>query len=75
MEHYNPTTAEMRRIEFLVNRDGPEAARDWVERTLKMYRAAVNDTNSHASNSQYKPLFEASIQVFEKWLLKTNRCG
>lgn len=62
--------AEQRRIEFLIERDGPAAARDWVERTLKMYRAAVNDPGSHASTSHYKPLFEASIHTFEAWLAK-----
>lgn len=60
--------AEQRRIEFLIQRDGPAAARDWVERTLEMYRTAVNDPGSHASNSHYRPQFEASIRSFEKWL-------
>jgi hypothetical protein len=60
--------AERRRIEFLIRRDGRASARDWVERTLKMYRSAVENTDSHASNPHYRPLFEASIYTFEKWL-------
>ena len=60
--------AEMQRIEFLVKRDGPAATHTWVERTLKMYRAAVKDSHSHASTVHYRPLFEASINTFEKWL-------
>lgn len=60
--------AEQQRIEFLITRDGSAATRDWVERTLKMYRAAVSDPGSHASNPHYKPLFDASIHTFEKWL-------
>lgn len=60
--------AEQQRIEFLIERDGPATARDWVERTLKMYRAAANDPGSYASSPHYKPLFEASIHTFEQWL-------
>lgn len=60
--------AERSRIEFLMQRDGRASTRNWVERTLKMYRAAVNDPGSHSSNTHYRPLFEASIRTFEKWL-------
>jgi len=59
---------EAERIRFLVERDGRDAARDWVRKTLKAYRDAVASPASHASKPGYKPLFEASIREFEEWL-------
>ena len=58
---------EQSRIAFLVQRDGEEAARVWVERTLKLYREAIA-TKGHAAQPDYRPLFEESIRVFERWL-------
>lgn len=59
---------EAERIRFLVERDGRAAARKWVQDTLKSYRDAVNSPSSHASKSNYRPLFEESIREFEAWL-------
>lgn len=59
---------EHERIRMLVERDGPCAAQAWVERTLEIYREAVASPASHASTAHYRPLFEASISVFEQWL-------
>lgn len=59
---------EYARIRFLVERDGPLAARRWVERTLANYREAVHSPGNHASTPNYRPLFEASIETFEQWL-------
>jgi hypothetical protein len=58
---------EAQRIQFLVQRDGPEEARRWVERTLKLYREAIA-SGSHAATNEYRPLFEQSIAEFERWL-------
>ena len=58
---------EQSRIAFLVERDGEEAARAWVERTLKLYRDAIA-TRSHAAHPDYRPMFEDSIRAFEEWL-------
>lgn len=60
--------SEKQRIEFLVRRDGVEAARAWVERTLKLYREAIASGTSHAATKEYRPLFEQSIRQFEDWL-------
>ena len=59
---------EIERINFLIQRDGEQAARMWVERTLRMYREGINNPGSHASKSAYRPLFEESIREFEAWL-------
>lgn len=59
---------EYERVRLLVNRDGDSAARSWVERTLQIYLDAVASPTSHASLTHYKPLFEASIDVFRQWL-------
>ncbi|NIW86838.1 MAG: hypothetical protein GWN09_09655 [Gammaproteobacteria bacterium] len=64
---------EAGRIRFLVERDGREAARKWVEETLKAYRDAVHSPSSHASKPNYKPLFEESIREFEKWLAEESQ--
>lgn len=59
---------EYERIHLLVERDGHTAARSWVERTLQVYVDAVASPSSHASITHYRPLFEASIDVFRQWL-------
>ncbi|HKI82308.1 MAG TPA: hypothetical protein VKA04_11725 [Pseudodesulfovibrio sp.] len=61
-------THEQERIDFLVRRDGPAEARAWVERTLHMYRDAVNTPLSHASLPEYRPRFEQAIDEFQIWL-------
>lgn len=60
--------SEERRIEFLVQRDGRDAAVSWVVRTLDIYRRALNDHTGYAQLPQYRPLFEDSIRTFESWL-------
>ena len=64
---------EAQRIEFLLERDGPKAARAWIERTLAIYRDAMESPKSHASLSDYLPSFEASIREFEAWLKNNER--
>jgi hypothetical protein len=59
---------ETQRIQFLLERDGPDTTRAWVERTLAIYREAIQSHNHHASLSDYRPSFEASIREFEAWL-------
>ncbi len=61
-------TSEGQRIRFLTERDGPEAARAWVERTLAIYRNALNSPTSHGSQEHYRTQFEASVSAFEEWL-------
>jgi hypothetical protein len=64
--------SEKQRIELLVREEGIEKAREWVERTLKIYREAVASPSSHASTKEYRPLFQQSIREFEEWL-KTGK--
>lgn len=63
-----PSKIEEERINFLLQRDGSEATRNWVERTLNIYLRAIASPTSHASQKEYKPQFERSIREFEKWL-------
>jgi hypothetical protein len=60
------------RIEFLVKRDGKEAACQWVERTAQIYRKALA-SDSHAVFPQYRPRFEQSVRDFDKWLLECKK--
>ncbi|HJS91534.1 MAG TPA: hypothetical protein VJ738_16330 [Steroidobacteraceae bacterium] len=59
---------EFERIEFLLRRDGPQATRAWVERTLEIYRKALSDRTHYAADASYKPRFERAVREFEEWL-------
>ena len=61
---------ESDRIQFLLNRDGPEATRAWVERTVAIYRGLLCLPGSYTTDSTYRPRFEQSIREFEAWLTK-----
>lgn len=61
-------SSEDKRVEFLVQRDGRDAATAWVERTLGIYSQALSDSRSYALLPQYRPLFEDSIRTFQSWL-------
>ncbi len=58
----------MHRIRFVAQRDGEADARDWVERTLKIYRDGIDNPKSHASKPEYRARFEDAIGEFEAWL-------
>jgi hypothetical protein len=59
---------ESDRLAFIAQRDGPAAARDWAERTLGIYREAMNTPGSHAADAVFRPLFQKSVGEFEEWL-------
>lgn len=61
-------TAEIERIRFLIARDGEEAARAWVRRTLDIYRDALRNRSSHVTAPEFRPLFEQAVREFEQWL-------
>ncbi|MBX5460231.1 MAG: hypothetical protein IRZ28_03995 [Steroidobacteraceae bacterium] len=58
---------EADRIAFLLNRDGYQATRAWVERTRDLYWHAIQPGEPRAE-SDYRHLFEASIRDFDRWL-------
>ncbi|HWF97648.1 MAG TPA: hypothetical protein VN691_00545, partial [Steroidobacteraceae bacterium] len=64
---------ESERIEFLLRRDGHEATRKWVERTLGLYRAEIGRRGSYATDATYRPRFEKAIREFEEWLVAPGR--
>ncbi len=66
-------TSERQRIEFLLARDGPQAAREWVERTREIYRAALASGANPAAASEYRSLFEAAVREFDEWLAGSDR--
>jgi hypothetical protein len=68
-------TAESERIRFLVARDGEEAARAWVRRTLEIYRDALRNRSSHATAPEFRPLFEQAVRDFEAWLAQREPGG
>jgi len=66
---------ERERIRFLVDRDGHDTARAWVERTRGIYREAIDSAASHAANPLYQPLFEQAIARFDEWLAQQRQPG
>jgi hypothetical protein len=59
---------ESERIGLLLRRDGYDASRAWVERTVQIYEAALAHPQSHASDPFYRPLFERAVGEFHDWL-------
>jgi hypothetical protein len=59
---------ERNRIEFLLERDGLEATRAWVLRTLKIYQDALAKPRHHAALLHYRPLYEQAVHTYEQWL-------
>ena len=64
--------AEHKRIEFIRNRDGNDAAIEFAKRTLKTYRKAMFDKRSHASLKEYKLEFLLSCVVFKKMVAEAG---
>jgi hypothetical protein len=51
-----------------LSNSGYTKARNWVERTLDIYREAVSSRSSHASQPEFRPVFEEAIGEFQTWL-------
>lgn len=63
-------SVEAERIGLLLERDGPDATRAWVERTLAIYRRAVLDPAHFASSPDYRRLYLLSCADFRRWLAR-----
>ena len=63
---------EAARIGLLLARDGEAATRDWVRRTLGIYRRAVLDSRHFAHTPGYRRKFLASCADFRRWLRRGN---
>jgi len=66
-------TDEHLRIRFLTERDGAEATRVWVARTLKIYREALQGESNYTSLPEYRSRFEEAIRAFEEYLAREPR--
>ncbi len=66
--------SEEGRIQFLLERDGPEATIAWVWRTLRIYRTAVLDKTHHASRDGFRRGFIESYCDFKQWLTRQHAC-
>lgn len=63
---------ESERIEFLLRRDGFEATRKWVERTVGLYKAALGEQGGYGSDPTYRPRLQKAVREFEDWLGSTS---
>lgn len=70
--------SETARLQFLVNRDGAAAAREWALRTYRIYRCCVLDRDGrkdpgykghYASRAPWRPLFIASCRQLKRYAL------
>ena len=64
--------SEEGRIAFLVQRDGRDAALEWVSRTRRIYRRAILNGRHHASTQEYRRKFIESYCDFKRWLSKVR---
>jgi hypothetical protein len=64
------SAVEQARIDFLVRRDGVDAAVEWVRRTMPIYRQAVLNKRHFASTPDYRPRFIVSYCTFKAWLAR-----
>lgn len=64
---------EAGRVALLVARDGELAARQWVARTLAIYRRAVVDRRHFASTPTYRRRYILSYLSFRRWLASDVR--
>ncbi|MFO1363565.1 MAG: hypothetical protein U1F45_13990 [Burkholderiales bacterium] len=62
------TWSERDRLEFLVRRDGVEAAEAWARRTLRIYRRAVLTPGHFARLPEYRRRFVEAYCEFKRWL-------
>ncbi len=63
------------RVAFLMTRDGELATRQWVVRTLAIYRRAVLNHGHFASTPEYRRKFILSYLSFRRWLSGDTRRG
>lgn len=54
--------SERLRLETLIARDGLEQSKQWANKTAGLYLSSFCEPSHFASQSDWKPLFEESIQ-------------
>lgn len=54
--------SERLRLETLIARDGSEQAKQWAKKTAGLYLSSLRESTHFASQSDWKALFENSIQ-------------
>lgn len=59
--------SEVQRLNFLIERDGLQAARDWACRTRGLYRVAVLNKDHYASKGKYRRMFIESYLEFKQF--------
>ena len=59
---------ECLRLETLIARDGLEQAKQWANTTALLYRLSLSDPTHYASQPDWKPLFEESIQELQHFV-------
>jgi len=63
------------RIAFLLQRDGDAATRDWVQRTLAIYRRAVFRRGHFAASAAFRRSYLLSCADFRRWLSRRRGAG
>jgi hypothetical protein len=69
------TRADLFRISLMERREGAAAARDWVRRTLRIYREALRSPGHFARNKEYRRGFVRSVCVLRSYLRESRARG
>jgi hypothetical protein len=54
--------SERLRLEMLIGRDGLEHSKQWANKTAGLYLSSFGEPSHYASQPDWRPLFEKSIQ-------------
>jgi hypothetical protein len=59
--------SEHLRLETLMARDGLEDAKQWAKKTAVLYDLSLSEPSHYASQPDWKPLFQKSIQELKRF--------
>jgi len=59
--------SERLRLETLIARDGLEQAKQWANKTAALYLSSFSEPSHFASQPDWRPLFEKSIQELKRF--------
>lgn len=60
--------SEQIRLAMLCDRDGKDAANEWAQSTLRLYRRSVEDPAHFASQTDWKARFDHSMRELAEFI-------
>ena len=65
--------SERRRIALLCARDGEDAAKEWAQSTVQLYRQSMENRAHFASQTDWKARFEDSVRELTAFMEHGNK--